>query len=90
MLTGLSHNAAVFGPGLKAVHDRYGKDGRLMTIGFSLANDPADAARFIKDNGLTWPQVVLRERGGDPIVLDYQNWYPFKSFPDRPRRHAHC
>ena len=31
-------------------------------------------------NRLTWPQVVLRDRGSDPIVLDYRNRYPFKSF----------
>jgi peroxiredoxin len=68
------------GPNLKAVHDRYVKEGRLVMIGFSLANEPADAAKFIQDHGLTWPQVVLRDRGGDPIVLDYQAQYPFKSF----------
>jgi hypothetical protein len=68
------------GPALKAVHDRYGKDGRLVMIGFGLANDPADAARLIKGQGLSWPQVVLRDRGGDPIVLEYQARYPFKSF----------
>jgi hypothetical protein len=31
-------------------------------------------------NRLTWPQVMLRDRGDDPIGLDYQNRYPFKSF----------
>jgi peroxiredoxin len=67
-------------PTLKAMHDRYGKDGRLVMIGFSLANDPADAAKLIKDHGLAWPQVVLRDRGGDPIVLEYQAQHPFKSF----------
>ena len=48
---------------LKAVHDRYIKDGRLVMIGFGLANDPAEATKFIKDHGLVWPQVVLRDRG---------------------------
>jgi hypothetical protein len=67
-------------PSLKAVHDRYGKDGRLVMIGFSLANDPADAAQFVKNQGLTWPQVTLRDRGGDPIVLEYRAEYPFKAF----------
>jgi peroxiredoxin len=65
---------------LKAVHDRHGKDGRLVIIGFSLANDPADAAKLIKEHGLSWPQAVLRDRGGDPIVLEYQVPFPFKSF----------
>jgi hypothetical protein len=68
------------GPDLKAVHDRYGKDGRLVMIGFSLANDPADAAKLVKDQRLGWPQVVLRDRGADPISLEYHAEYPFKSF----------
>jgi hypothetical protein len=68
------------GPSLKTVHDRYGKDGRLVMIGFSLANDPADAAKLVKDQRLGWPQVVLRDRGADPISLEYHAEYPFKSF----------
>ncbi len=67
-------------PTLKAMHDRYGKDGPLVMISFSLANDPALAAKLIKDHGLAWPQVVLRDRGADPIVLEYQAKHPFKSF----------
>jgi peroxiredoxin len=65
---------------LKAVHDRYGKDGRFAMIGFSLANDPADASRFIKEHGLTWPHVVLRDRGRDPIAIDYHGWPPPATF----------
>ncbi len=65
---------------LKAMHERYGKDGRLTMIGFSLADDPADAAKLIKDHGLTWPQVVLRDGGADPIALEYRARHPFKSF----------
>ena len=61
---------------LKAVHDRYSKDGRFAMIGFSLANDTADASRFIKDHGLAWRQVVLRDRGRDSIAIDYQGWPP--------------
>jgi hypothetical protein len=68
------------GPSLKTVHDRHGKDGRLVMIGFSLANDPADAAKLVKDQGLAWPQIVLRDRGADPITLEYHAQYPFKSF----------
>jgi hypothetical protein len=49
-------------------------------IGFSLANDPADAAKLVKDQGLAWPQVVLRDRGAYPITLEYHARYPFKSF----------
>ena len=62
------------------MHDQYGKDGRFVMIGFSLANDPADASKIVKDQGLAWPQVVLRDRGADPITLDYHAEFPYKSF----------
>ncbi len=65
---------------LKAIHDRFGKDERFIMISLCLANNPADAERVIKANGLTWPQAVLRDRGGDPIVLDYAVRPPYSPF----------
>ena len=67
-------------PSLKAVHDLFGNDERFAMIGLWLVNDPTDAEDLIKANGLKWPQAVLRDRGQDPIVMDYGAWPPPKSF----------
>jgi len=37
--------------------EKHGKDG-LEVIGISLDEDVKDLKEFVKDNGLTWPQVV--------------------------------
>jgi hypothetical protein len=40
-------------------------------IGLCLTRDPNAAIKVIKDKGLTWPQVILRDQVVDSIVLDY-------------------
>jgi hypothetical protein len=65
---------------LKAVHDRFGNDSRLAMIGVCLSDDSEAATRVIRSLGLSWPQAALRDRGADPIVIDYGARYPYKAF----------
>ena len=65
---------------LKAVHQQFGKNDRFAMISFCLTVDPEDATKAIETAGLSWPHAVLRDRGSDPIVIDYGARYPFKSF----------
>jgi hypothetical protein len=67
-------------PTLKRIHDRFARDGRFVMLGLNLGNDPADVERIIKANDITWPQAVLRDRGSDPIVLDYNAWPSYPTF----------
>ena len=55
----------------RAVHDRFGKDDRLVMLGFCLAHHPEGAARVITAQRITWPQAVLRDALNDPMVQDY-------------------
>jgi hypothetical protein len=64
-------------PTLKRIHDRFGQDGRFVMLGLNLGNDPAEVERILEANGITWPQAVLRDRGYDPIVLDYNARPPY-------------
>jgi peroxiredoxin len=59
-------------PNLKKLHARFGKDQRLAMLGFSLVKDPAEAAKVIEGKALNWPQVTLRDRWNDAIVVEYQ------------------
>jgi AhpC/TSA family len=76
--------APIFGlpgaPSLKAVHTQFGKDDRFAMISLCLANDPASVTKVIQSAGLSWPNALLRDRGYDPIVVDYGARYPYKSF----------
>ena len=65
---------------LKRIHDRSGRDERFAMLGLNLGSDPADVERIIKTNDMTWPQAVLRDRGADPIVLDYNVGWPYPTF----------
>jgi peroxiredoxin len=65
---------------LKAVHERFGQDGRFAMIGLCLSNESEAAGQFIRSMGLTWPQAVLRDRGLDPIAVDYGPKQPYKAF----------
>ena len=56
---------------LLAIHDRFGKDDRLVVLGFCLAQNPEGAARVIRAQRITWPQTVLRDTLNDPIAQDY-------------------
>jgi protocatechuate 3,4-dioxygenase beta subunit len=56
---------------LRAVHDRFGKDDRLVVLGFCLANNPEGVARVIRAQRITWPQTVLRDGFYDPIAQNY-------------------
>ena len=40
-------------------------------IGFCLVADPAAVTKIIKEKAVSWPQVVLRDRKADSIVLEY-------------------
>jgi len=55
----------------RAVHERFGKDDRLVMLGFCLAHNPEGAARVITAQRTTWPQAVLRDALDDPLVQDY-------------------
>ena len=67
-------------PTLKTIHDRFGRDERFAMLGLNLGSDTADVERIIKANDMTWPQAVLRDRGADPIVLDYDVGPPYPTF----------
>ena len=56
---------------LKALRDRFGKDDRLAMIGFCPVTSPKHVAKVVKEKGLSWPQVILRDRVADSIVLEY-------------------
>jgi AhpC/TSA family len=56
-------------PRLDAIGKRLGSD-RLALFGLCLTNEPDAARKVIEDQGLTWPQAVLRDDGADPIVQD--------------------
>jgi hypothetical protein len=58
-------------PRLMALRARFGKDDRLAIIGFCLVSDPTVVTKIIKEKALSWPQVMLRDRVADSIVLDY-------------------
>ncbi len=55
-------------PELKAVHARYGKDGRFALLSLSLDADKEAPRKFAADRGLTWSQGFLGEwaEGGVP------------------------
>ena len=67
-------------PTLKRIHDRFGRDERFAILGLNLGSDTADVEHIIKANDMTWPQAVLRDRGADPIVLDYNVGPPYPTF----------
>ena len=65
---------------LQAVHDRFGSDGRLVMIGLCLSDDSEAVTRVIRSARSSWPQAMLRDRGYDPIVVDYQALQPDVTF----------
>jgi hypothetical protein len=67
-------------PTLKKIHSRFGRDERFAMVGLNLGADPADVERVIKAADITWPQAVLRDRGADPTVLDYNVGPPYPTF----------
>ncbi len=66
-------------PRMDVIHKRFGAD-RLAMLGLSLANDPEEARKVVEGRKLAWPQAVLRDRGADPIIQDYDGLWPPKSF----------
>ena len=44
-------------PGLKKLYDKYGKEG-LAVIGVSLDRKQSELTDYVKENEITWPQVV--------------------------------
>ena len=67
-------------PSLKAVANQFGKDDRFAMISLCQVNDPAVALRIIKDCGLSWANVVLRDLALDPMAIDYNSSPTPKSF----------
>jgi peroxiredoxin len=65
---------------LRAVHERFGQDRPFAMIGLCTSDDPEEAAKLIKSNGLSWPQAVLRDGNLDPIVTDYRAYEPNIAF----------
>ncbi len=57
---------------LKALRDRFVKNDRLAMIGFCLATHSKDVTKVINEKELSWPQVILRDRVADSIVLEYE------------------
>lgn len=66
-------------PRIDAIRKRFGAD-RLAVLGLSLSNDPDEAHKAINQWKIAWPQAVLRDRGADPVILDYDGLWPPKSF----------
>jgi peroxiredoxin len=56
---------------LNAVRARFGNDDRLAMIGLCVVADSAAVTKIIKEKALSWPQVMLRDRAADSIVLEY-------------------
>jgi hypothetical protein len=67
-------------PTLKKIQELFGRDERFTMLGLNLGSEPADVERIIKASDMTWPQAVLRDRGADPIVLDYNVGPPYPTF----------
>ncbi len=59
-------------PRLKAIRDRFSNDDRLAMIGFCPVSDLIAVTKIIKEKALSWPQVMLRDRTADSIVLEYE------------------
>jgi peroxiredoxin len=57
---------------LKAVKTRFGSSERLVMLGFCPVFDSKPALEFIKDKGLTWPQVFCRDGGFDATIQEYE------------------
>ncbi len=65
---------------LKRIHERFRRDPRFVMLGLNLGSDAAEVERIIRANDVTWPQAVLRDRGSDPIVQDYNVRPPYPTF----------
>jgi hypothetical protein len=64
---------------LDAIRKKFG-DERLALLGLSLSVDPEESRKVAAAWNIAWPQAVLRSRGRDPIILDYDGLWPPKSF----------
>jgi uncharacterized GH25 family protein len=60
---------------LNQLRNRYPVD-RLAMVGLCLAADADGAARVIHERAFTWPQAILRDRGADPLLIDYGGLWP--------------
>jgi thiol-disulfide isomerase/thioredoxin len=58
-------------PRLRAVHEAFGKDPRLVMISLSLDASKDDVTSFLKKNKQPWTQVFLGEWSADPVTKDY-------------------
>ncbi len=58
-------------PPIRAIVDRFGADNRIAVLGMCLCSDRAQAIRFFEEKKISWPQVVLRDRHADSIVLAF-------------------
>lgn len=63
---------------LNQIRSRYPVD-RLAMLGLCLAADADGAAKVIHERAFTWPQAILRDRGSDPLMIDYDGLWPPKT-----------
>lgn len=56
---------------LKAVHEMYAKDTRLVMIGMNFDSEAAIGERFAKENGFNWPQAHAGSWGQGAVYQSY-------------------
>lgn len=58
-------------PHLKKVHEAFAKRDDFLLIGISLDTDEQALRRFLKDQKVSWPQVVGQDSGAEKAARDY-------------------
>ena len=56
---------------IKVVNDTYGQNGKLTVINLSLDDQLEDVTRFLQQNNLTWPQILLKDGWLSPVAKAY-------------------
>jgi peroxiredoxin len=55
----------------KAVQNRFRAGNRLAMLGFCLLKDITELNKFLEDNGMIWPQVIMRDGWMDATMQEY-------------------
>jgi peroxiredoxin len=58
-------------PHLKAIHEQYGKGGKLAVISLSMDDDADTAREYLRGNPLPWPQAFLDDAQRADIAAAY-------------------
>jgi protocatechuate 3,4-dioxygenase beta subunit len=66
-------------PSLRMIRTRFGAD-RLAMLGLCFAVDPDSARTSVRDQSVSWPQAVLRDRGNDPFIQNLGFSWPPKTY----------